>query len=165
MLVTKTHSIEEKVVTADGVQEKLYITVSNAAAAEFTYGGLISKQWLLDHFAMNEPKTGTKKDFEDFAFEFMQNIEGLKWYMLEHHKMYLDSVRGKGYLIIMPNQQSDVAMSNLRKFIYREISKAVSILSNVNYSLLTDDEIRLRDAHQGRLAGLSSFTKKRLIKN
>lgn len=144
--------------------DKTYILAANKAAKEFTYGQIIKKQWLIENFMLNEPKYGTRYDYEKFAFEFLENIEGMKKNMLEAHKMCMRSVRGEGYLIVMPNDQSDYAMDNFKNNVGQAIKKVTEILKNVDESLLTDESIRRRDEQIGKVAALAAFTKKR-IKN
>jgi hypothetical protein len=67
--------------------DKKFIIAAEKAAQEFSYGDTLPKNWLLTEFAINEPQFGSKKDFDDASFEFMQNMEGFKTYLLENHQM------------------------------------------------------------------------------
>jgi len=145
------------------INDKVYITAGNKAAVEFNYGSVISKKWLLQEMALTEPDYGSKADFQNFAFEFMQVIEGFKAHLLEEHKMLLVSKRGAGYLVVMPNQQSDVAMARLRGTVGAEIKRAITTLTHINEDLLTQDDIKRRDEHQGRIAALAAFSTKRML--
>jgi hypothetical protein len=144
------------------ILDKVYIAAANAAVEEFTYGSVISKHWLLKQLSLTEPGYGSKAEFQNFAFEFMQLVESFKAYLLEEHKMLLVSKRGAGYLIVMPNQQSDVAMARLRGSVQTEIKRAISTLTHINEDLLSLDDIKRRDENQGRIAALSAFSSKRI---
>lgn len=137
--------------------DKIYITAAKEAVEQFDYGDVIPKRWLLNQFALEEPKTGTRKDFEDFAFEYLQNIEGFREEMLVNYQMYLVNIRGKGYMIAHPNQQTDLAMTRLKERVSSELIKARDTLTYVNANLLTDEEVKKRDEAQGKIAAIAAF--------
>lgn len=140
----------------------IYETVSANANLTFEYGHLITREWLLQQFSLREPSYGSKKDFEDFAFEFLQDIEEFKRIMLTEHKKLLISVRGRGYRICLPNQQVKETMDAFKRDIDRATGKATLRLININEHLLTSDEIRSRDDSHGRIAAIHAFSGKRL---
>ena len=142
--------------------DKVYISAAETAYALYTYGSVIPKNWLVSQFCLTQPSHGSKKDFDEFAFEFLQNIEGFKSEMLKSYKMHLESVRGVGYRIVLPKEQTDVAMSRLKDKVSTEIRKAVDVLQNVNENLLELDDLRKRDESIGKIAALSAFQKRRI---
>jgi len=142
--------------------DKLYILAAEEAATKYNYGEVISKNWLLEKFSIEFPQRGTKKDFEDASFEFLQNMEGFKSIMLEKFQMFLYPVKGVGYEIVYPKYQSDLAMIRLRNTVSTEIKRAINVLTHVNEQHLTQDDIRKRDEHQGKIAALAAFSNKRL---
>lgn len=144
--------------------DKLWIIAANKAANEFTYGDIINKSWLMNEFAIDMPELGSQSDFNNANFEFLQNMEGFKTYLLEYHKMFLQNVRGVGYKIMLPSHQSDYAIVRLRNNVSTEIKKAMDTLTHINESMLTQEDIRKRDENQGKIAALSAFSKKRFLK-
>lgn len=141
----------------EAVQVKTHINAANEAIKEFNYGDLIGKQWLIDRSLLIEPLRGTKKDFELFAFDFMDFMESFKNEMLETHKMHLVPVRGKGYRIVMPNQQSDEAVNRLRNIVVVETKKAMKTIFNINDALINHEDAKKRDNHIGNVAALKAF--------
>jgi len=141
------------------IEDKTYITAAKAASELFNYGDLITKNWLLESFKLSEPETGTRKDFEEFAFKFLAHIEGFKTEMLESYTMHIISVRGEGYRIVMPSQQTDAAVSKLRKVMASEMKKAVNVMMFTNESHMQHDDIRRRDDMLGKVAALRAFNK------
>lgn len=149
----------DNIVTLD----KIYITAANNANTLFDYGQLINKDWLMKQFAIKEPKTGTAKDFQNIAFEFMQNFDKFRTHLLVEHKKCLRSVRGQGYEVIHPTSQTDFAMVSLRKDVKTSIEKAIDILSYVNEDLLSLEQIKHRDEQTGKIAALAAFSKQRFL--
>lgn len=133
------------------------------AANTFGYGHVISKDWLMAQFGLKEPKTGTRKDFETFAFSLLSHMDAFRDHLLKDHKMCLDSVRGEGYRIVPPRDQAGLAMARLQKSVSSEIRKAVMTLTHINESLLTTEERQHQSAQLGKVAALSAFSKEKLI--
>lgn len=138
---------------------KPHIKVVEILVQSFTYGDVIPNEWLSDVFNLKLPTYGSKKQFDKYAFEFMGMLDGVKKFLLEEHKMYLRNVRGKGYLIVLPKQQSDVAVDILKRSISTEITKAFKAITNVNEALLTNDDILKRDLNHGRVAAIAAFSR------
>lgn len=137
--------------------DKLYIVAAQKADEQFGYGETITKEWLIENFALQKPTHGTQRDFDVFAFQYMTNVEGFKEEMLIEYKKYLVALRGKGYLIAQPKEQTDYAMVNLRQSVNSEIRKAIKTLNNVNTMLLSDSDIKKRDEAQGKIAAIAAF--------
>jgi hypothetical protein len=139
--------------------DKPHLKVANNIAKMFNYGDVVTNEWLADNFKLKLPTYGSKKQFEAYAFEFLGMLEGVKKSLLEDHKMYLTNVRGKGYLIVMPNRQSDVAVDKLKKSLSTEINKAFRAITNVNEALLTNEDILKKDLNHGRVAAIAAFSR------
>jgi hypothetical protein len=142
--------------------DKPYIAAAEQSVKEFTYGDMIEKSWLFKNFNMNQLTTGTREEFEAFSFEFLQNIEGFKEYLLETHQRLLVCQRGKGYIILPPKSQSDYAMTNLKTKVSAEINKAVKALTHINENMLSYADIKKRDEQAGKVAALAAFSKTRI---
>lgn len=142
--------------------DKTYITAAKTASKQFTYGDIISKNWLIKHFKLIFPKSATQKEYEKLTFEFLTNLESFKTILLEEYKMHLLNSRGKGYQIVMPNDQADIAMNTMKSALKKEFGKAVKVLTHINEELLTLEDIKRRDEHQCRVAAMDAFTKRRI---
>jgi hypothetical protein len=144
------------------ILDKVFIIAAEKAIKEFNYGDVISKQWLLEQFGIEMPEIGTQKDFNDFSFEFLQNMEGFKNYMLTQHKMLLVSVRGIGYEIVLPKHQSDYAMTRFKNNLNFELKKAIDTILLTNEAQLSHEDIKRRDSQHGKIAAIAAFTEKRI---
>ena len=142
--------------------DKVYIQAAKDAHKKFNYGDIITKEWLLIAFMMEEPKSGSKSDFDKYSFELMQNMSEFKDLMLFDYKKALANVRGIGYRIVTPKQQTKHAMDNLKAGVGREILKAVDLLTYVNENLLNNDEKRSREEAQMKVAAMMAFSIKRI---
>lgn len=144
------------------INDKLYETAAERANVVFAYGETIPMDWLKDQFAIVEPAVAKKETYTKIQFELMRNMDGFRDIMLTEYKKHLVNITGKGYLIVHANEQTLHAMDKLKKSVSREMRRAVSVLHNIQEDLLTSDEIRRRDDNLGKIAAISSFSKKRL---
>jgi hypothetical protein len=133
------------------------------AVALFDYGDIISKDWLLENFKIESPEVMSRKEFENNAFKFLSMMEAFKTILLEDHYMCLQSVKGLGYRIVLPKEQTAVTMSKLNETISRKLRRAVKDLAFVNRNLLEQEEIAENDEAKSKLAALSAFSRKRLL--
>ena len=144
------------------INDKLFIAAAKRANDIFDYGSTIKKEWLMKQFLIEEPEISTKIIYSKLAFEFMQNMEGFRNLMLNEHKKHLVNVRGDGYLVVLPKNQTVEAIDKMKREVGKELNRAMCILQNVNENLLSNDEILRKDAEVGKVAAISVFTKKRL---
>jgi len=138
--------------------------VAAQAAKVFSYGDMIPHSWILNAFKLEIPTQGTLDSFRKVQFEILSYTEKFKDELLGVHKMYLKNVRGEGYLVIKPAEQTDTAMDALRTGVRANVQKALTALTNVNEALLSMEEMRYRDEATGKIAALSVFSKNRLLK-
>lgn len=123
-------------------------------STQFTYGDVITHDWLYEHLHIKKPNVATEEQWKKIQFRLLNDVESIKEELLIEHQFYLDSLRGQGYRVVDPNDQTDVAWNKLRKGFRKLFSAAEKALSNVNYDLLTDDS---RKSNNNKLACLSSI--------
>jgi hypothetical protein len=130
------------------------------AAQAFGYGDVIPKEWLIYHFGLEQPKRGTAWDFQKFQFDLLEAMEGFRETMLVEHKMAMENVRGRGYRILQPNEQTAYSMRQFKIAVAREVRKAADLLQNVAANMLTSDEQKQNIEARQKLAAVHSFTRK-----
>jgi len=144
------------------INDKLFVTAATRANELFSYGDLIPMGWLKEQFGIQEPAFAQKSVYTKIQFEFMSNMDGFREIMLEDFKKHLANVTGKGYLIVHAKDQTPAAMEKLKRSVSQEMHRAVYILNNIQEDLLTSDQIKSRDESLGKIAAVTSFSKKRL---
>jgi hypothetical protein len=132
------------------------------AAELFTYGDVLTKEWLIEHFGLHEPVRGTAVDFQKFQFDLLDSMEGFKETLLVEHKMALENVRGRGYRVLQPNEQTGYTMRQFKMAVAREVRKAANLLQNVAADMLTQDEQRQNIEARGKIAAIHSFARKEI---
>ena len=129
---------------------------------QFHFGDLIEHEWLRQAFEIDFPEKGTRAQFEAMQFAFLEAMDGFRQYLLEHYRMALQNVRGRGYRIVPPHEQTAYAMSELRRQVASDYRKAVMTLSYVQTELLNEAQRQENIEARGKLAAVQAFTKQRL---
>lgn len=132
------------------------------AKEQFTYGDMITMDWLNQAFGIKRLERGTAEEFQKQQFDFLAAMDAFRDQLLEEHRMALSNVRGQGYRVLEPKEQTEFAMSEMRRRVRGEIRKAASRLHYVEHTLLSDDERKRNNDAMGKLAALQSFTRKTL---
>lgn len=97
-----------------------------------------------------------KERTKSFQFTYLQEVEDLKDCLLKEHKILLKNVRGEGYRLMPPHEQTGEAMSTLKKEVSGSIRKANDVLTNVRIEIL---DFESRQEHLDAQAKLSFFGK------
>jgi len=97
-----------------------------------------------------------KERTKNYQFAYLQEVEDLKDCLLKDHKILLKNVRGEGYRLMPPHEQTHEAMSTLKKEVGVSIKKANDVLTNVRIEVL---DFEHRQEHLDAQAKLSFFGK------
>lgn len=89
----------------------------------------------------------------------MDRFEAVRDILLTEHRIYLSNVRGKGYIVVPPNEQASVALSTAMGDIKRALSKASKAVdtNHVRMELLSADEARRHTDAQVKLCGIRAM--------
>ena len=144
----------------DGKIDPPYLQAVADALGAFTYGDTISFDWLYEHFELAPPTDGTYEDFQQFQFSFLSAMDGFRDELLVEHKMALHNLRGQGYLIVKPKDQTPLAMANCKKDLQKVMRRAAGMLQHIAMDLLTQEEAQENAEARARLAALRTFSRK-----
>lgn len=107
-------------------------------ANNYSDGRLIPHEWLRWKFGLKELKIEDFPSVKDFVegirlqqFAYMSFIDALRWQLLESESLYLRNVRGDGYIILNPNDQTKYGYDRFLKDVRKAIEEAGLIMNNV----------------------------------
>jgi len=127
------------------------------------YGILFSDKELDNMLDIQKPRFGSYDAFQKFQFERLMHTENLKEYLLAEYNLCLENVRGKGYMLMCPDDQ---VMKTSRRYMVlarRKINKMVSVLTHVDMESLSDAGQQEQIALMGRAAFVRSAMNKRKL--
>lgn len=79
-----------------------------------------------------------KAAWQAYQFAYLQGVEGVREYLLENHKVAIANVRGDGYRVVPPAEQTSYAMRTGTDAIRRELLRVRSLLEHVRTEELSD---------------------------
>lgn len=107
-------------------------------AETFGDGSLIKHEWLKERFGLKElvlEEYDSVKDFlnaiETQQFAYMTLVDRLRWDLLKEYKMYIRNIRGDGYEIVQPNDQTQYGFDTFVGDVKKAIRIAGLIMNNV----------------------------------
>lgn len=107
-------------------------------ANNYSDGSLISHEWLRDRLGLKELSVEDFDSVKDFIeglkiqqFAYMSFVDSIRWQLLEGEKMYLRNVRGDGYIILNPKDQTKYGYEKFVKDVKKAIEEAELIMNNV----------------------------------
>lgn len=124
-------------------------------AAGFKDGDLVTHTYL--EGALCLPPADSADDTRVWALTFMDRFEQLKDVLLREHRIYLSNVRGKGWVIVPPDEQAHVALLTAMNDIKRAASKCNKALEYARVEQMSETARRRHTDAQVKLAGMRAM--------
>ena len=118
-------------------------------------GKIITNAWI-------EEALGLNKSAKDYVWKRLQRFEEFRGRLLVEHKIDLKNIRGQGYMVVAPEDQTRIAMDDTVRGIGKAIQKGQARVTNVDIAKLSDESRKENADAMARLAGLGSMTKKQI---
>lgn len=105
---------------------------------KFNPGDLIPHEWLKHKFTLEKLRYEDFEGTDDFVqaiqmqqFAYMTLIDSLRWQLLEERSAYLKNIRGDGYTVLPPPEQTKYGYDEFMKTVKSAIKQADLIMNNV----------------------------------
>lgn len=112
-----------------------------------------------NNFEIEKPEECDFKTFQSYQFEMLASIDGFRQTLLEQHSMATENVRGKGYRIVKPKEQTQYAEDKFNHDLKNNIRKAFNLLRNVALDMIDEEDKRRNSDAISRLAAVKSFSR------
>lgn len=122
------------------------------------FGDVISHDWM--RWALDIPEPRNLAHAQEVQWQTLERVEQFKEALLVDHCIYLQSVRGHGYLIVHPKNQAGTAIRLAMKAVRREIEKCQTVISHTRVSMLSADEHKRHVDAAAKVGGLSAMLNK-----
>ena len=135
------------------------LEAAKQVAETYTFGDVISHDQidsLLGTRVPDAPVTPAK--FQELSLTKLARLESMKEALLENSNMLLISVRGQGYRICQPSEQTSVAMDVCQKRLGKSLRRAAKALINIQVDMLEQSEIQKNIDARGRLGMIANMT-------
>jgi|GEM_PF-761315 len=127
----------------------------------FEAGDLVGFDWLYEAFKITRPGPATRyEDAKKAELAFVAAMEPFRGALLREHQIALDNVRGQGYRIVPPPEQTEWAETAGLREAKRALGKMGHRLSFVDMRQLNAAERRANADALTRYAMLAGLTKR-----
>lgn len=127
--------------------------VQDLLSEEVSPGRIISHKWL-------DEKLMLDKEDPEYFFQKMSRFQEFRMELLTVHKIHLGNLRGKGYIIIAPEDQTESAVIGTMSDISKSIKKGALYLNNVDIGKLGDSDRKKNADALEKISALKSMFKK-----
>lgn len=118
-------------------------------------GDLLSSDWI--RYALDVPVPRDVESAQQNQWLLLARMDAFRNYLLIERKIALQNVWSKGYRIVPPHEQAEIAAREAMGLVRRGLSKGNKLMTHVRDDLLTDEERRRHtDAHV-RLSGITDM--------
>lgn len=130
---------------------------------EYDYGTQVSLDKVYRMLEVEE-LTGkhTNEEHEEHGFIKLARMVALRKILLEDYKILFRNVKGEGYELIMPSEQTLITMTDYSKRIGKIAHEAVSRLTNTAYDMLSEMEVQENINAQGKIAAINAMMDRQL---
>ena len=121
-------------------------------------GDILSHDWI--KYALDIPTAKTVEDFERIQWVLLSRVEAFKDWMLVNRSTALQSVRGKGYYVVPPNEQARFAAEEAMKHVKKGLQQADKVLTYARLADMDDDSRKRHTDTHVRLSGIGQLMKR-----
>jgi hypothetical protein len=126
----------------------------------FVPGSIVSRDWLHGALGVPPPSTGNSYDaIKALELRFLGRNDTFQRALLVEHETALQVVRGEGYRVVPPAEQSTWASSEAVREVRRGLKKGLARATYVNIEALNRDEMLTREAVLTRMRDLQRAIK------
>lgn len=137
--------------------DPIWLNAAEKAARQYDYGDLIPWEWIRSELEIDPLEEGTYQQFKELQLRTLTLMDQFRDHLLIHHCKALLNVRGQGYRIINPGQQTATAMILLHQAIARHLHATRKLLTAINFTRLSDDQIRENVDARNKVAAIQAF--------
>ena len=121
----------------------------------FRDGDVLSHAWI--RFALDVPEPESMNEFDGIQWLLMSRMDAFRDYLLVDRKIALQNVRGKGYRLVPPNEQAQVAVEEAMRAVRKGLEKGDRLMTHTRLAELdAQEQKRHTDAHV-RLSGIAGM--------
>ena len=143
------------------------LAIAGFEASKLVYGDIINHSDILGWSCIEMPdmdglsRSEQVKAFNTFSLSRVNVVEGLRDFLLSERLMYLQSIPGTGYKIVMPAEQTEAAVRKGMATIQKGLKHATKGVGQVNVALLDSREREYNSSVKARLSGLARMVGKK----
>jgi hypothetical protein len=146
--------------------EEAWGIIAGRVLDDHTPGELISHEYLRASFSIEPPDiadytSGRRINIKEFIeayniynFAYMSFVTKLRDILLDNHNYYLKNLRGEGYTLLPPQEQTEYAINKVKRDLQKIMKLGLRLTSNIRVRELSDDDKRKNSDAAAKLSSL-----------
>lgn len=131
---------------------------------KISYGELVTHARLCEAMGIRSLEgIESAEEYKTAAFIFVAQFKKLGQYLAKNHSMHFQSVRGSGYRVVRPEEQTAWALSEAREELRKILLATRHRLTYIDTAALTEEQKRENAEAIGRLAFFQRDSRKALL--
>jgi hypothetical protein len=126
----------------------------------YGYGDVVKMTDLYRMLEVELSKDFDQEQYENTMWLRCSRIEDLKKRLLEGHSIMLQNIRGEGYVLVMPKEQTDVVLDHMDGKIKKHMRTASKRLKHIRFDLLSEKKQQENISGRQRVAGIKSMLRR-----
>jgi len=131
--------------------------VADVVEAGLTPGAVLRKDWLLQQFGINEPKTIAEA--QQHHLQWLQAFSNFRDELLQKHQVMLRNVSGVGYEVIAPGNQTQRALQDRGREVALALKRMTAELTHIDAAALTDEQRKENSDALAKVGALVTMNK------
>ena len=119
-------------------------------------GMIVSSEWIDEKLGIDKSKATDWRSANSVNLLRLSRFEEFRNELLVEHRIYIENVRGKGYIVVRPGDQTDRVTVRLLDEIRCASKRARAGLVNIDLEKLTDAEVKQNTDMRAKLAAIGS---------
>jgi len=129
----------------------------DVVAAGIKPGDVLRKDWLLERFGINEPRTVAEA--QQHHLQWLQAFSNFRDELLQKHRVMLRNVTGVGYEVIAPENQTKRALQDRGREVGLALQRMTAELTCIDADALTDEQRRENSDALAKVGALIAMKK------
>ena len=134
-------------------------------ANNYDFGELVSNTDLYELLEVSEPAEEMPiEEYKSLNFRRLSLVEDTKKRLLDDFSVYFVNKRSEGYLLVKPNEQTEVAVDIMKNKMKKHARKANSALKNIRSDLLNEKERQENLNARSQMSSIKSMLRSQMKK-
>jgi hypothetical protein len=134
--------------------------VTRLISEQYDYGAVVQMDDLNRMLEVELSEDFDQEQYENMMWTRCSRIEDLKKRLLEEHSIMLQNIRGEGYVLVMPKEQTDVVLDHMDNKLKKHMRRASKRLKHIRFDLLSEKKQQENISARQRVSGVKSMLRR-----
>jgi hypothetical protein len=126
----------------------------------YDYGDMVTLTEMYRMLEVEYSDNATREEDKEIEWKRCSRIQDVKDRLLEEYSIMIKNVRGEGYVLVMPKEQTDVSLDDMDNKLKKHMRIATKRLKHVRFDMLSEKKQQQNVSARQRAAGIKSMLRR-----